>query len=67
MALADPKKAKCIHVLADGRVLDSIEGYPVRLENSETLVRVFVSVSKKKAQRLARERMADNEQNERTA
>lgn len=47
MALADPKKAVVTHVLKDGTVLDSIEGHVVRLEDPETLRRVFLSVSKK--------------------
>lgn len=51
MALADPKKAKAIHVLADGRIVDSIEGYPVYLDDP-TLIRVFRSVAKKKEARL---------------
>ena len=57
MALADPKKAKVIHVLSDGTVLDSIEGYPVRLDDAEPLRRVFLSIAEKKAQK-ARERSA---------
>lgn len=51
MALADPKKAKGIHVLADGTVLDSVKGYPVYLENAEPLIRVFISVAEKKARK----------------
>lgn len=42
MALADPKKAKGIHVLADGTVLDSVKGYPVYLEYAEQIIRVFL-------------------------
>ena len=49
MALADPKKAKITHVLRDGTVLDSIEGHVLRLEDAESLVKVFASISRKKA------------------
>ena len=51
MALADPKKAKVVHILADGTVLDSIEGYPVRLDDAEPLRRVFWRIAERKAQR----------------
>lgn len=51
MALADPTKAKVIHVLSDGTVLDSIEGHIVRLEDAEPLRRVFLSVAEKKTRR----------------
>ena len=67
MALADPKKAKVIHILSDGTVLDSIEGHIVRLDNPEPLLRVFLSVSEKMAQKKAKERMVNHDENERTA
>ena len=51
MALADPKKAKVVHILSDGTVLDSIEGHLVRLENPEPLRRVFLSIAEKKARK----------------
>ena len=51
MALADPKKAKVVHILSDGTVLDSIEGHIVRLEDDETLRRVFLSIAEKKARK----------------
>ena len=51
MALADPKKAKVIHVLSDGTVLDSIEGHLVYLEDAEPLRRVFLSIAEKKARK----------------
>ena len=35
MALADPKKAKVTHVLADGTVLDSLEGYTPKLSKEQ--------------------------------
>ena len=49
MALADPTKTKITHVLADGTVLDSIEGHLVYLEDAEPLLRVFLRVSERKA------------------
>ena len=61
MALADPKKAKIIHVLKDGTVLDSIEGHLVYLDNPEPLIRVFLSVAEKKARRLREEEKAGRE------
>ena len=49
MALADPKKAKIIHILKDGTVLDSIEGHVVRLDNEEPLRRIILELSKERA------------------
>ena len=51
MALADPKKAKIIHVLSDGTVLDSIEGHIPRFDNPEPLVRLFLNVAERKARK----------------
>lgn len=51
MALADPTKVEITHVLADGTVLDSIEGHLVYLEDAEPLIRVFLSVSEKMARK----------------
>ena len=48
MALADPKKAKIIHVLRDGTVLDNIEGHVIQLEDPEPLIQIFVSISKRR-------------------
>ena len=57
MALADPKKAKVTHILADGTVLDSIDGHIPYFEEGfpETLIRVFLSISEKKARRMREE------------
>ena len=35
MALADPKKAKVTHILKDGTVLDSLEGYTLHLDEDQ--------------------------------
>lgn len=45
MALADPTKAKGIHILSDGTVLDSIEGHIPVFEDTETLRRIFRSIN----------------------
>ncbi len=45
MALADPKKAKAVHILADGTVVDSIEGYIVPIEGAEAMYRMFYEIS----------------------
>ena len=44
MALADPKKAKVIHILKDGTVVDSIEGHVVRFEDAEPMYRMFYEI-----------------------
>lgn len=57
MALADPKKAKAIHILKDGTVLDSIEGYVPKFDDTQikTLARIFLSVSERRARRMKEE------------
>lgn len=64
MALADPKKTKVTHILKDGTVLDSIEGYVPKLDDTqiEVLTRIFISVSEKKARRLREEKNRENNQ-----
>ena len=57
MALADPKKAKAIHILKDGTVLDSIEGYVPKFDDTQikVLARIFLSVSERRARRMKEE------------
>lgn len=45
MALADPKKAKGVHILADGTIVDSIEGRVVPIEGAEAMYRMFYELS----------------------
>jgi hypothetical protein len=59
MALADPKKAKGIHILSDGTVLDSINGHLVYLD-SAPLRHALLSVAEKKARRLKEEKNREN-------
>lgn len=49
MTLANPTKARVIHVLKDGTVLDDITGHVVKLEDETVLRRVILSVSARKA------------------
>ena len=58
MALADPKKAKGIHILSDGTVLDSIEGHIPKFkdEDREVLARIFVNINRRRAERARMEK-----------
>lgn len=46
MSTANPTKAKVVHVLRDGTVLDSIEGHIVKFEDAEPLYRMIDNLNK---------------------
>jgi len=48
MSLADPRKAKVVHVLRDGTVLDSIAGHVVKFEDAEPLYRMIDNMNRER-------------------
>lgn len=51
MSLADPAKAKVVHVLRDGTVLDSIKGHVVKFEDAEPLYRMIDNMNRERARK----------------
>lgn len=50
MSLANPKKARVVHVLRDGTVLDSIAGHVVKFEDAEPLYRLIENINRERTQ-----------------
>lgn len=48
MSLANPAKAKVVHVLRDGTVLDSIKGHVVKFEDAEPLYRMIGQMNRER-------------------